>query len=87
MAKNLPLKGSGNPAARKGLKFALTSAALTSAALGAVALVSVAGSAPARAADFDDYRWDHVRADCRVVETRSTNRWGEDVTIHRRVCE
>jgi hypothetical protein len=82
MAKNLRHKGSGSPAARKSLKFALTSAAL-----GAVALFSASGSAPARAADFDDYRWDHVRADCRVVETRSTNRWGEDVTTHRRVCD
>ena len=81
MAADPRHKGSGNPAARNGLKIALTSAALA-----AIALFAVSGSAPARATDFDDYRWDHGRADCRVVETRSTNRWGEEVTVRRRVC-
>jgi hypothetical protein len=37
---------------------------------------------------MDNYRWDHDRAaDCRVIETRTTNRWGDDVTIRRRVCQ
>ena len=56
-------------------------------ALGAIALFAVAGStSSARATDIDDYRWNHDRADCRVIETRTTNRWGEDVTVRRRVC-
>jgi hypothetical protein len=59
---------------------------LTAAALGTLALLTVAGSPAAQATDIDDYRWDHARADCRVVETRTTNRWGEDVTVRRRVC-
>jgi len=57
------------------------------AALGAIVLVTIAGSTSARAIDVDDYRWDHDRAaDCRVIETRTTNRWGVDVTVRRRVC-
>jgi hypothetical protein len=59
---------------------------MTAAALGTLALLSVAGSPAARATDIDDYRWDHARADCRVVETRTTNRWGDDVTVRRRIC-
>jgi hypothetical protein len=55
-------------------------------ALGAIALVTVAKSIPAGATDIDDYRWNHDRADCRVVETHTTNRWGDDVTVRRRVC-
>jgi hypothetical protein len=55
------------------------------AALGVLALLGVAGSS-ARATDIDDYRWDHGRPDCRVVETQTTNRWGDDVTIRRRIC-
>jgi hypothetical protein len=56
------------------------------AALGAIALSTAAASISARATDIDDYRWNHDRADCRVIETHSTNRWGEDVTVRRRVC-
>jgi hypothetical protein len=56
------------------------------AALGAVAFFSLSGPTPAHATDMDDYRWDHDRADCRVIETRTVNRWGDDVTIRRRVC-
>jgi hypothetical protein len=57
-------------------------------ALGAIALFAGAESTSARATDFDNYRWDHDRAaDCRVIETRTTNRWGDDVTIRRRVCQ
>lgn len=55
-------------------------------ALGAIALVTVAESTSAPATDIDDYRWDHARSDCRVVETHTTNRWGDDVTVRRRVC-
>ncbi len=55
-------------------------------ALGAVALFASAASTAARATDIDDYRWDHDRSDCRVIETHTTNRWGEDVTIRRRFC-
>jgi hypothetical protein len=57
-------------------------------ALATVALFAGAGSTSARATDMDNYRWDHDRAaDCRVIETRTTNRWGDDVTIRRRVCQ
>ena len=80
MAENLRQKGCQTAAARKRVKIALASA------LGAVAIFAVSASTPARATDIDDYRWDHDQANCRVVETRTTNRWGEDVTIRRRVC-
>jgi hypothetical protein len=66
------------------MKLSMTAVA---AALGAVALLGISGSSSARANDIDVYRWDHdSRFDCRVIETRTTNRWGEDVTIRRRVC-
>jgi hypothetical protein len=55
-------------------------------ALGAIALFTPLEWSPARATDIDDYRWDHDRADCRVIEIRTTNRWGDDVTVRRRVC-
>lgn len=68
------------------------------AALGVLALFAISGSASAD--DIDDYRWhnsrglypwspswDPGRSNCRVVELRTTNRWGTDVTIHRRVCD
>jgi hypothetical protein len=48
--------------------------------------VSVAESTSSRATDIDDFRWNHDRADCPVIETHTTNRWGDDVTIRRRVC-
>jgi hypothetical protein len=60
--------------------------ALTAAVSTAIALVGVAGSTSARATDVDVYRTDHQRGDCRVVETTTTNRWGDEVTIRRRVC-
>jgi len=57
-------------------------------ALATVALFAAAELKPAKATDVDDYRWDHNRAaDCRVIETRTTNRWGDDVTTRRRVCQ
>ena len=62
------------------MKIALTVTAL------ATGLLSLAGSASVHATDIDVYRTDHERADCRVVETTTTNRWGDEVTIRRRVC-
>src|SRR5712675_869466 len=73
----------GSWAEENRMKMAMTAAA---AALGAVALLAVSGPSPAPAYDMDDYRWDHDRFDCRVIEIRTTNRWGEDVTVRRRVC-
>ena len=58
----------------------------TNAALAAVTLLAISGPPPARATDMDDYRWDHGAAGCRVVETHTINRWGDDVTVRRRVC-
>jgi hypothetical protein len=55
-------------------------------ALGAITLFAATESTSVRATDIDDYRWNHDRSDCRVIETRTTNRWGEDVTVRRRVC-
>jgi hypothetical protein len=61
--------------------------AITAAALAAIAPFAVSQPTPARATDIDDFRWDHDRAaDCRVIETHTTNRWGDDVTVRRRVC-
>jgi hypothetical protein len=60
--------------------------ASAAAVLAAIALFGVSGSTHAYATDMDDFRWDHDRADCRVIETRTTNRWGDDVTVRRRVC-
>jgi hypothetical protein len=61
--------------------------AITAAALGAFVLFSVSGAIPARASDINDYRWDPHLSNCRDVEIHTTNRWGDDVTIHRRVCD
>jgi len=57
-------------------------------ALFAAAVVAVfnPGSSPARAADMVDFRTDHFGANCRIVETQTTNRWGTDVTVRRLVC-
>ena len=62
------------------MKILPTVAALVTALLGIVGPTSV------QATDIDVYRTDHGRTDCRVVETRTTNRWGDEVTIHQRVC-
>jgi|SRR5215471_1547498 len=64
--------------------------ALIATVLGTIALFAVSGSASAD--DIDDYRvhnsWQYPRGpNCRVVEVHTTNRWGNDVTIHRRVCD
>ena len=63
---------------------------LIATALGTIALLAVSGSASAD--DMDDYRVHNSRADarglnCRVVDVHTTNRWGSDVIIHRRVCD
>ena len=50
------------------------------------ALLGIAGSTPARSTDIDVYRTDHEGANCRVVVTTTTNRWGDEVTIRQRVC-
>ena len=60
--------------------------ATAAVALGILALLSLAGPPVGRATDMEDYRWDHDRPNCRVVETQTTNRWGTDVTVHRRIC-
>jgi len=58
--------------------------AIAASVLVAAALFSVSRPAPARATDIDDYRADPGY--CRVVEIHTTNRWGTDVTIRRRIC-
>lgn len=63
-----------------------------------IALFTVSRSASAE--DIDDYRWhnsyafypwspswDPYRSNCRVVDFYTTNRWGTDVTVHRRICD
>jgi hypothetical protein len=38
--------------------------------------------------DYRDYRQSYNRyGDCRVVITHQTNRFGENVTVRRRVCD
>ena len=54
------------------------------AAVLSVALFSV--SNPAHATDMDSFRGDEFRGNCRVVETHTINRWGDDVTVRTRVC-
>ena len=62
--------------------------ALTMAASAAITLLAIAGPGSARASEIEVYRTDHERGDdCRMVETRTTNRWGEEVTIRQRVCD
>jgi hypothetical protein len=59
---------------------------LTAAVFAAAALLGISAG-PSRATDIDVYRSDHARSsDCRVVETRTVNRWGDEVTIRQRVC-
>jgi len=73
------------------MKLAIT------ATLGVIALFSVSG--PASAQDMNDYRWHNLRGqypwnpgwdprgyNCRIVDVRTTNRFGTEVTIHQRVC-
>lgn len=63
-----------------------------------IALLSASGAAFAE--HLNDYSWhnslglypwnpswDPYRFNCRAVNVRTTNRWGNDVTISRRVCD
>jgi hypothetical protein len=72
--------------------------AITALAFAAVALTGACGSSLAQ--DMDDYRWHNSRglypwspsgdpslSNCRIVDIQTTNRWGTDLTIHRRVCD
>ena len=73
--------------------------AMTAAALAGLSLFGLSGSLPAQAAEFEigpggvhverDHRWDHRydRAQCRTIIDHRTNRWGDDVTVRRRVCD
>ena len=61
--------------------------AIIAAFLGAAGLFSVSGSTSTLANDIDSYRQDPGGPNCRVVETHTTNRWGNDVTIRSRVCD
>jgi hypothetical protein len=59
---------------------------VAAAAFGAAVVFGVGGSTSARATEIEVYRTDHVGSNCRVIETHTTNRWGDDVTIRQRVC-
>ncbi len=70
--------------------------ATTAAVLGAAALL---GTISAQAVEFDvgpggvrverGHRWDrsYDRGECRTIIDHRTNRWGDDVTVRRRVCD
>jgi hypothetical protein len=71
---------------------------IAAAAFAAIALAGACGSSSAQ--DMDDYRWHNSRglypwtpsgdpslSNCRIVDIQTTNRWGTDLTIHRRVCD
>ncbi len=73
--------------------------AMTAAALGVIGLLGVAVPA-AQAIEFDvgpggvhvdrDYRYHrgpYAESGCRTIITHRTNRFGEDVTVRRRVCD
>jgi len=67
--------------------------------LGAAAVFAAAGSISAQAVEFDvgpggvhvgpHHRWHHAydRGDCRTIIDHHRNRWGERVTVRRRVCD
>ena len=61
--------------------------AIIAAFLAAAGLFSVFGSTSALANDYESYRQDPDRPNCRVVETHTTNRWGNDETVRVRVCD
>ncbi len=61
--------------------------AQTVAMSAAIALSGVAGSTSAPASEIEVYRTDHTGADCRMVETTTINRWGDEVRIRQRVCD
>jgi hypothetical protein len=60
---------------------------LTVAVSAVIALLTIAGSTPALASEIEVYRTDHDGTECRMVETRTINRWGDEVTIRQRVCD
>jgi hypothetical protein len=60
--------------------------AIAAAAFGALALFGLAGASAARADAIDVYRTDHDGPYCRVVETQTINRWGNEVTIRQHIC-
>jgi hypothetical protein len=60
--------------------------ALTVTVSAAMSLLAIVGSTAVRASEIEVYRADHERADCRMVEMRTINRWGDEVTIRQRVC-
>ena len=71
--------------------------AIKGAVLGAAALFAMAGTTAVQAVDVDvgpggihvgrdHYRY-HDRDRCRMIITHRTNRFGDDVTVRRRVCD
>ena len=74
--------------------------AITAAALAGLLFFGVSGSPSAQAVEFEvgpggvhverGHRWDHRyydRGECRTIIDHHTNRWGEDVTVRRRICD
>ncbi len=61
--------------------------ALAMVLLASVGLSNVSGSTSALADDYESYRQNADRPNCRVVETRTTNRWGVDENVRVRVCD
>lgn len=59
---------------------------IAAAAFGAAALFGLAEALPAQAGEIEVYRTDHDGPYCRFVETRTVNRWGNEVIIRQRVC-
>ncbi len=69
------------------------------AMLGTAVVFALAGPIAAQAVEFNvgpggvhverGHRWDrsYDRGDCRTIVTHRTNRWGDDVTVRRRVCD
>jgi hypothetical protein len=68
--------------------------------LGIAALGAMVGPISAQALEFDigpggvrverGHRWDHRhydRGECRTIIDHRVNRWGEDVTVRRRICD
>lgn len=68
--------------------------------LGLAALGAIVAPMSVQALEFDigpggvrvehGHRWDHQyynRGECRTIIDHRTNRWGEDVTVRRRICD
>jgi len=60
--------------------------AVAAAVFGVAALLGLAGASPAQAGEIEVYRNDHDGPYCRVVETRTINRWGNEEIIRHHVC-